>query len=119
MTEPNCAQCRGGCCDHNIKLFGLTRNDLLSLAKYNLVRYYTTASFPDLRSMYHHLISSHAENGIYALKLEWGDVDAIRIGACNCLVDGLCIIHDALPGPCRRMEVGGSSCTSIFNNRKP
>lgn len=117
IIEPDCIVCRGGCCDHNIKMFGLTIRDIKKLEVYNPVINYTVLDYPDLKHLYHHLISINALNGIYTLRFAPGDIDAIRLGACKCLLKGRCIIHDDLPGPCRRMDVGGRSCREIFYKR--
>ena len=114
MITPDCDLCKGGCCIGDIKLFGLTRPDIDKFRRYNPLQIFNKEQFPDLRSLYQHLRSVNAGNGIYLIEFDKGDVDGIRLGACNCLVNGLCIIHYDPPGPCRRMEMGRKSCKNIF-----
>lgn len=112
--SPNCSLCQGGCCEGDIAMYGLMRSDLIKLAARNLVIYFPPDTFPDIKTMFAQLKSKGAPDGIYALENYPNDIDGVRIGACRELYEGLCMIHDAIPSPCRRMDVGGKSCMNIF-----
>jgi hypothetical protein len=114
MIEPSCDICQGGCCLRDVKLFGLMRLDLIKLAARNTLIYYPQGSFPDLRALYLYLKQTNAADGIYALENDINDVDGIRLGPCAECVEGKCLIHDNLPSPCKRLEVGSPSCEQIF-----
>jgi len=112
--SPDCSLCQGGCCEGDIAMYGLMRLDLIKLAARNLVVYYPPGTFPDIKTMYTQLKAQGAIDGIYALENYPNDVDGVRIGACKELHEGMCLIHDNIPSPCKRMEVGGESCMKIF-----
>jgi hypothetical protein len=112
--SPNCSLCKGGCCEGDVALYGLMRSDLIKLAARNLVIYYPAGTYPNIRTMYADLRSNGAEAGIYALENYPNDVDGVRIGTCKELENGICLIHDDIPSPCRRMELGGKACLNIF-----
>jgi hypothetical protein len=116
---PDCKLCGGGCCEGDAKLFGFLRSDLPNLAIYNPVTVYPPGSYPDLKAMYHDLKSGGAPDGFYILKNDpvIQDIDGIRIGACKACVDGICLLEENKPHPCRIMELAGRVCTTIFLRR--
>jgi hypothetical protein len=114
---PDCTICKGACCEGDAKLFGIMGADLIMLAGHNLVQRYEPGAFTNLASLYIHLKTSNAPNGFYALANAVNDIDGIRLGTCNDLVNGLCQLQGQKPKFCQRMELGGKSCSTFFSHK--
>lgn len=114
-----CKICKGGCCEGDIKLFGFMPEDLKNLALFNLVNSFLPNTFIDLNTMYPQLIATNAPDGYYTLQNdELGkDIDGIRLGQCNACVNGVCLLEDTKPHPCRIMEYEGPACLKIFTKK--
>lgn len=121
MSEipPKCKICQGGCCEGDINLYGLMQKDLKNLALFNIVKSYLPDAFTDLHSMYLYLKSTSAVDGYYTLQNDvYGkDINGIRLGKCNANVDGVCLLENEKPHPCKMMDYEGPACMRIFTKK--
>ncbi len=73
----------------------------------------------DLNAMYAQLRSTDAPDGYYTLQNDkYGkDIDGIRLGRCNACVDGVCLLEETKPHPCKMMDYEGPACMRIFSKK--
>lgn len=98
-------------------MFGLTKRDLSILGRFNKIEFVQDSGCENIRQLAIQLVSRRVERGLYVLEFAPGDRDGVMVGMCKACVNGLCVVHDNVPGPCDRLEVNSNRCWEIYRKR--